>query len=72
MITNMFKTVADAYSGYNQVQKNLDITNQLGQGSLTLYPIIRYIQSSVKIPNEFALYGVSFITMLGVLEAISQ
>ena len=33
----------------------------IGAGNLTLYPIIRYIRSSVKIPNEFAIYGVSFI-----------
>ena len=33
----------------------------IGAGGLTLYPIIRYIQSLVKLPNEFTIYGVSFI-----------
>ena len=26
-----------------------------------LYPIIHYIESSVKIPNEFPIYGISFV-----------
>ena len=33
----------------------------IGAGGLTLYPIIRYIRSSVKILKEFAIYGVSFV-----------
>ena len=35
--------------------------NQLRRAGLTLYLIIRYFRSWVKIPNEFAIYGVSFI-----------
>ena len=33
----------------------------IGAGGLTLYLIIRYIRSSVKIPNEFDIYEVSFV-----------
>ena len=33
----------------------------IGAGVLTLYLIIHYIRSSVKTPNEFTMYGVSFV-----------
>ena len=47
-------------------------------GGLTLYLIIRYIRSSVKMPNEFAIYRISFVktcsyrVVIGVLNWASD